>query len=518
MEPKQYAVEMIGICKSFGTVRANHNVNFSVLKGEIHAIVGENGAGKTTLMNVLFGVFQPTAGQIRINGEQVVMTSPNKAIHLGIGMVHQHFELVPSFTAAENICMGHEPRNRFGAVDKREMLRYTQELSDTSGLKIDPAARVGDLSVGLRQRVEILKALSRGAEILILDEPTAVLTPLECRELFTVLRRMAAQGKTVIIITHKLREVMEIADHITVLSRGETKGTLRKEDTSEQELAARMMGKAADFMPLEKAVLPEGEALLSVQNLTVRNAAGLERLRDVSFDVRPGEILTIAGVEGNGQTELVDALLGFLPAVSGRILAEGTEITHLRIKERRAHCSYIPEDRMTTGLDLAGTVHDNLIAGIHCRRAWKKGPCIDYRKTRALAEKLIDAYAIKTDGYEIEASALSGGNQQKIVVARELQFGNRILVVAQPSRGVDIGATRFIHEQIVKMRNAGCAVVLISTDLDEVLLLSDEIKVLYEGQIVATLPPSAVTPEELGLYMTGAKRMEGGNGHEAKAV
>ena len=515
MVEKQFAVEMIDICKSFGSVHANRNISFCVQKGDIHAIVGENGAGKTTLMNILFGVHQPTSGIIRVNGEQVTIQSPNKAIRLGIGMVHQHFELVPSFTVAENVCLGHEPRNGYGAVSKREMIRYTQELSDTSGLKIDPSVQVSDLSVGLRQRVEILKALSRGAEILILDEPTAVLTPLECQELFAVLRKMAAQGKTVILITHKLKEVMEISDHITVLRHGEVQGTLRKDETNEKELAARMMGRAADFVPLEKVELPQGEPLLSVKSVSVRNAAGIDCLRSVSFDVHPGEILTIAGVEGNGQTELVDVLLGFMRATDGHIMAGQTELTHLPVKTRRNYCSYIPEDRMTTGLDLSATVHDNLIAGIHCQKEWKKGPCIDYKKTRSLVEQLISSYTIKTDGYEIETSSLSGGNQQKIVVAREMNFGNRILIVAQPSRGVDIGATRFIHEQIMKMRNDGCAIVLISTDLDEVMMLSDRIKVIFEGEIVATLRPEAVTPEELGLYMTGTKRMEGEMEHEA---
>ncbi len=364
-----------------------------------------------------------------------------------------------------------------------------------------------DLSVGLRQRVEILKALSRGADILILDEPTAVLTPLECDELFTVLRRMSAQNKTIVIITHKLKEVMQIADHITVLRRGETQGTLRKKATSEKELAGLMMGRAADFVPLKKAPVTERTPRLSVRDLQVVDEAGLDRLSGVSFDVFPGEILTVAGVEGNGQSELVSTLLGFTDVSGGTIEVDGVDISHMSVKERRRYCSFIPEDRMSMGLDLACSVHENLIAGIHCKKEWEKGPFIDYKKTRAHASELIGAYAIKTDGYGIETSSLSGGNQQKLVVAREMYFNSRVMVIAQPSRGVDISATRFIHEQIVKMRNAGCAIVLISTDLDEVLLLSDRIKVLFEGEIVATLRPGDVTPEELGLYMTGSKRM-----------
>ena len=507
MGESRYAVEMLGICKQFGTVQANKDVNFSVLKGEIHAIVGENGAGKTTLMNILFGMLEPTAGKIRINGEPVKITSPNKAIHLGIGMVLQHFELVPNFTVAENVCMGHEPRGRFGAVDKKEMVRYTRALAEQSGLQIDPEARIKDLSVGLLQRVEILKALSRGAEILILDEPTAVLTPLECEELFVVLRRMASENKTIILITHKLKEVMAVADHITILSRGETKGTLRKEETNAKELAQLMMGKAAEFEPFQRKTFPDSQPKLVVENLHVRDGMGVEKLRDVSLRVKPGEILTVAGVEGNGQTELLNALIGLTPVSGGKIWADGVDVTNLSVKERRRRCSYIPEDRMKTGLDLQTTVHDNLIAGNHCSPDWKRHGLVDGRKTRAHAEKLVQDYAIRTDGIDIAASSLSGGNQQKIVVAREICFGNDILVVAQPSRGVDVGATRFIHEQIMQARNEGCAILLISTDLDEVLLLSDRIQVLFEGKLVANVRPADITPEELGLYMTGSKTM-----------
>ena len=500
MDDREFAVVMIGLCMHFGAVQANKDVNFRVLKGEIHAIVGENGAGKTTLMNILFGMLEPTAGHIRIDGKPVRITSPNKAIRLGIGMVHQHFELVPNFTVAENVCLGHEPRGHFGTVDKQEAVRYTKELSESSGLHIDPEKRIKDLSVGLLQRVEILKALSRGAETLILDEPTAVLTPLECEELFAVLRRMAEKGKTIIIITHKLKEVMELADHITILSRGETKGTLRKEETNERELARLMMGKSADFPPFEKAAVPEGNPSLVVEHLCVRDSLNLDKIRDVSFAVRPGEILTIAGVEGNGQTELLDALIGMAPVADGTITAGGTDITALPVRGRREHCSFIPEDRIRTGLDLQATVHDNLIAGNHRKKAWKRGALIDHKKTVAQAERLVENYAIRTDGIDIAVSSLSGGNQQKIVVARELCFDNHILVVAQPSR--------FIHEQLIGARNEGCAILLISTDLDEVLLLSDRIKVLFEGRLVAEVRPDEITPQELGLYMTGAKTMD----------
>ena len=356
--------------------------------------------------------------------------------------------------------------------------------------------------------MEILKALSRGAEILILDEPTAVLTPLECEELFAVLRRMSAEGKTIIIITHKLKEVMELADHITILSRGETKGTLRKEDTNEKELARLMMGKSADFPPFEKKPVPDQAPSLLAEHLSVLDSFGLEKVRDVSFHVNPGEILTIAGVEGNGQSELLDALIGLTPVAGGSIRAKGVDLTCMSTRQRRDYCSFIHEDRMTTGLDLSASVHDNLIAGNHCKTEWKRGIVIDYKKTRAQAEKLVEDFAIRTDGIDIATSSLSGGNQQKIVVAREIRAGNDILVVAQPSRGVDVGATRFIHEQLIEARNRGCAILLISTDLDEVLLLSDRIEVMFEGRLVANVRPADITPQELGLYMTGSKTMD----------
>lgn len=506
MSEQKYAVEMIDISKSFGSVEANRHVTFHVEKGEIHAIVGENGAGKTTLMNILFGALQPTSGTIRIDGKEEKINSSNHAIQLGIGMVHQHFELVPAFTVAQNVLLGHEPRMRFGRIDQGKMYRDVQDLSDHTGLKIDAHAKVGTLSVGLRQRVEILKALSCGARILILDEPTAVLTPLESEELFEVLRRMSAEGKTIIIITHKLKEVMEIADHITVLRRGETQGTLDKKATDEKSLAALMMGQNVQAEPFIKQKRPEGRPLLSVRGISVPGKNGRLAVDDVSFDVMPGEILTIAGVEGNGQTALVNALLGFSPLRNGSITADGADITAMPVNLRRRYCSYIPEDRMTMGLDLDATVHDNLICGLQADPDWKRGPFLDYGKTRRHVSQLIDDYSIRTDGMNIPASSLSGGNQQKIVAAREMNFQTRILIVSQPTRGVDIGASRFIHERLVEMRNRGCAIVLISTDLEEVFQLSDRIKVIYEGRIVATVSPDSITPEDIGLYMTGAKK------------
>ncbi|MDL2213932.1 ABC transporter ATP-binding protein [Clostridia bacterium OttesenSCG-928-O13] len=509
MQNIEYAVEMTDVCKNYGLVQANKDVNLKVAKGEIHAIVGENGAGKTTLMNILYGMVAPSSGSIAIDGRPVKIHSPKAAISLGIGMVHQHFKLVPNFTVAENICLGHEPLKKLRRVDKKQMVAYTREISEKYGLLVDPEKRVCDLSVGLLQRVEILKALSRGAEILILDEPTAVLTPLECQELFKVLRGMAQQGKTILLITHKLKEVMEVSNHITVLRRGVTMGTVETSETDERQLAGLMMGKEADFIPLEKAAMEKEDKVFSIRALQVRDNFNMVKLKGISLDVRAGEILTVAGVEGNGQTELVEALMGFANIEAGQVLVDGEDIAHRNVRLRRRHCSFIPEDRMKTGLNLEGTVHDNLIAGRQRSPEIKRGPFFDYKKSSEFAAGLVEKFDIKTAGLDIEISSLSGGNQQKAVVAREMSFGNKVLVVAQPSRGVDIGATNFIHEQLIAARNAGCAILLISTDLDEVFALSDRIHVLFDGEIVGTFTPDAIGLEEIGLYMTGVKRLEG---------
>lgn len=507
MSNDQYAVEMIDICKNYGEVQANKQINLRIEEGEIHAIVGENGAGKTTLMNILYGLVAPTSGTILIRGQAVKITSPKKAIALGIGMVHQHFMLVPDFTVAENICLGHEPIKNLFMVDKSRMVRFTSEVSDRYGLAIEPEKKVADLSVGLLQRVEILKVLSRGAQILILDEPTAVLTPLECEELFVILRNMARDGKTIILITHKLKEVMDISDHVTVLRRGETQGTVEKRKTDERQLAHLMIGKGADFKLLEKEKVKENAPVaIAIAGLRVKNALGVEKLKGIDLQVRSGEIVTVAGVEGNGQTELVETLLGFLKAKEGTMTMDGVEITGQAIQQRRTHCSYIPEDRIKTGLNSHGTVHDNLIAVRHASDEIKRHHIINYKYTNALVKALIKKYSIMATGPKAEISSLSGGNQQKVVVARELSLQNGMLVVAQPSRGVDVGATHFIHEQLIEQRNQGAAILLVSTDLDEVFTLSDRIVVLYNGEIVASLTPEETTPHDIGLYMTGAKR------------
>lgn len=505
----EYAVEMTDVCKNYGLLQANKDVNLKVIKGEIHAIVGENGAGKTTLTSILYGLVAPSSGNVKVNGRPVKISSPKAAIALGIGMVHQHFKLVPNFTVAENICLGQEPLKSLRRVDKKKMIAHARNISEKYGLKVDPEKKVCDLSVGLLQRVEILKALSRGADILILDEPTAVLTPLECQELFKVLRGMSEQGKTVLLITHKLKEVMEVSHHITVLRRGLTMGTVKTSDTDEHRLAGLMMGREADFVPLEKKPQEEEKITFSIRGLQVRDSFNMIKLKDISLDVKAGEILTVAGVEGNGQSELVEALMGFAHIEQGQVLVDGEDIAHQDVRSRRKYCSFIPEDRMKTGLNLAASVHDNLLGGRQRSPEIRRGPFFDYKKSSRLAADLVEKFNIKTAGLDIEASSLSGGNQQKIVVAREMSFGNKVLVVAQPSRGVDIGATNFIHEQLIAARNAGRAVLLISTDLDEVYALSDRIHVLFDGKIVGSFTPDSISQQEIGLYMTGVKGLEG---------
>ncbi|MCK9443261.1 MAG: ABC transporter ATP-binding protein [Tissierellaceae bacterium] len=503
-----YVVDMENICKYYGNVRANDQVNLKVKKGEIHAIVGENGAGKTTLMNILYGLVQPDFGRIAIDGKEVIISSPRKAIELGIGMVHQHFKLIEDFTVAENICLGNEPVDKRGLIDKNKMISFVTEISKQFGLKVEPKKKVSSLSIGLLQRVEILKSLSRGADILILDEPTAVLTPMECEELFETFKKMREQGKTIIIITHKLNEVMAISDNITILSKGKTKGTLVTSETSADEIASKMMGENMGKPYLERIHKENSKPLLEIKDLSVIGEDNLEKLRKVTLTVKEGEILTIAGVEGSGQTELVESILGFRKIASGTINAEGINIADKSVKDRRNYCSFVPEDRIKTGLSVNATVGENIIGGYHSKGNFRKGMFMNFPTINKKVHETIDRYQIKTASQYMSAQSLSGGNQQKIVVGRELEQPNKILVIAQPTRGVDIGSSRFIHTQLMSKRNEGVGILLISTDLDEVFLLSDRIAVMFEGKIVAFLNPKEVTHREVGLYMTGAKVQE----------
>lgn len=500
-------VEMSQIVKVYPNgVVANEGVDFSVEPGEIHALVGENGAGKTTLMKILYGMEQPTAGEIRLNGQPVHFRSSHDAIAAGIGMVHQNFMLVPSFSAAENIVLGQEP-TRGGLLNREAALRITDELSRRYGLHVEGEAIVDAINVGMRQRVEILKTLFRGAQILILDEPTAVLTPQETQELFQAVRMLVKQGKTVIFITHKLREVKEISDRVTVMRGGKVMGTIPTAEATREGLARLMVGREV-FLTVDKPPCKRGEKVMAVRDLTYISETGRAMLREVCFNVFGGEILGIAGVEGNGQTELVEVLSGLRPAARGQVLVEGQDLTNRTPREVRiAKISHIPEDRLTNGLAMTASIDENFIVDRYYRPPYRQGVALDYKQVDELSRRLIAEYDIRTPSGELPVSSLSGGNMQKVILAREFSSGPKLLIASQPTRGVDVGATEFIRDQLVRKRSEGTAVLLVSADLAEVMSLSDRILVMYEGQITGVFPDaSRVTEEELGLYMLGLKR------------
>src|SRR2546429_1739239 len=507
-----FAVEMRDITKTWPGVVANDHVNLKVRKGEIHALMGENGAGKTTLMNILYGLIHPDSGEIYVNGQLAHISGPRDAIRLKIGMVHQHFMLIPPLTVAENIVLGHEPGSVRSVYDVKKAREIILALSKQYGLPIDPDIRVERLSVGLQQRVEILKVLYRAADILIMDEPTGVLTPQETFELFGVLRGLAQQGKTIIFITHKLREVLELTDTITVLRRGKNVGELVTKDTNQAEIARMMVGREV-LLRVNKTPAHPGPVILHVENLHALSDRGLEVLHGVSFDVRAGEILGIAGVEGNGQSELVEALTGVRKVTSGKVtitqvkdgqVGETRDLTTLNAREeRRAGVAHIPEDRRGSGLVLTDSIEDNMILG---RQSWPQFAWAHFvlilRNIAVWAKRLIAEFDIRTPSVEAPARSLSGGNQQKIIIAREFSAKPMALIAAQPTRGVDIGAIEFIHRRIIAQRDAGKAVLLISAELDEIRSLSDRIAVMYEGRILDIVLPQP-TEEQLGILMTG---------------
>ncbi|MGZ4608831.1 MAG: ABC transporter ATP-binding protein [Actinomycetes bacterium] len=497
------AVELVGITKRFPGVVANDNIHLTVRRGTVHAIVGENGAGKSTLMKILYGMQRPDEGTISIDGSAAAMHSPLDAIERGVGMVHQHFMLADNFTVLENVILGSEPTKGAG-LDFATARRRIMEISDSYGLDVEPDALVEHLGVADRQRVEILKVLFRGAHTLILDEPTSVLVPQEVDELFDNLRELKSEGLTVIFISHKLDEVLSVADEITVIRRGTTVATVDPKSVTARDLAELMVGSELPSPETRESTVTDIE-MLHVDALSLATSEGRLLLDDVTFRIHKGEVLGIAGVEGNGQAELVEAIMGIRPAASGTVSLDGVDITHYSTRDRReAGVGYIPEDRQRHGLLLEAPLWENRILGHQTQRPNVKGPWIDRGGARKDTLRIVKEYDVRTPGIDVLASALSGGNQQKLIVGREMSGGPKVLIASHPTRGVDVGAQAAIWDHIRAARRAGLAVLLISADLDELIGLSDSIKVILRGKLVADVDPSNVTPEQLGSAMTGA--------------
>ncbi len=507
---EQFAVEMLHITKRFPGIIANDDITLQLKKGEIHALLGENGAGKSTLMSVLFGLYAPEEGEIRINGKAVTVKNPNDANALGIGMVHQHFKLVECFSVLDNIIMGVEPVNRFTFLQKKQAREKVMEMSKKWGLHVDPDALISDITVGMQQRTEILKMLYRENDILIFDEPTAVLTPQEIEELMQVMKNLAAEGKSILFISHKLNEIMAVADRCTVLRKGKYVGTVNIADTSKAELSRMMVGRDVKFA-VDKEPAQPGEEILRVEGMSVASKkSGNDAVKNVSFSVRRGEIVCIAGIDGNGQSELVFGVTGLEPLKKGTITLCGKNITKALIRQRSVSgMSHIPEDRHKHGLVLDYSLQDNMVLQRYYEPIFTNPMGFLKRKSiRSYAERLIDQYDVRSgQGPVTIARSMSGGNQQKAIIAREIDKNPELLVAVQPTRGLDVGAIEYIHQQIVAQRDMGKAVLLVSLELDEVMNVSDRILVMYEGEIVGEFDPKDVTVEELGLYMAGAKRM-----------
>lgn len=511
MTHNEVVLEAKGITKKFPGVLANDNVDFDLRKGEIHALLGENGAGKSTLMNVLYGLYQPDSGEVTVEGNLMQLNSSRDAIHHGIGMVHQHFMLIPVFTVTENIMLGAETDHRalpnenpLVKLDRSQVAKKVRDLSHQYGLDVDPEATVGDLPVGVQQRVEIVKALYRKAKILILDEPTAVLTPQEADDLFRIMRELTEMGVSIIFITHKLKEVLKIASRITVMRAGRVVGTTTPKESNEQSLAEMMVGREV-ILTVQKKPAKPAEEVLKVTDLNVKDIRGLESVRGVSFDVRAGEVLGIAGVQGNGQTELAEALTGLRHIESGHFSLSGRDLTGKPPRPITATgLAHIPEDRQRHGLVLSYTIADNMILCDYYQPRFSKGVVIQQNLVDANAQKLIKEFDVRTPSAFVAAGKLSGGNQQKVIVARELSRPVKLLIASQPTRGLDVGSIEYIHKEIIAMRDRGVGVLLISAELDEIMSLSDRIAVMYRGEIVASVDRKDATREQLGLWMAGA--------------
>ena len=500
-------IEMLHIMKEFPGIIANDDITLQLRKGEIHALLGENGAGKSTLMSVLFGLYQPEAGEIRKNGQVVRINDPNDATALGIGMVHQHFQLIDVFTVLDNIILGAET-TKLGFLQKKEARKKVEALSKKYGLEVDLDAKVEDITVGMQQRVEILKMLYRDNEILIFDEPTAVLTPQEIEELMATMKEFAREGKSILFISHKLNEIMEVADRVTVLRKGKYVGTVDTKDTNKQALSNMMVGRPVQLEVVKDEARP-GEMVLKVEHLSVpSHSHKRDAVRDVSFEARAGEILCIAGIDGNGQTELIYGLTGLDKCSAGTVTLCGRDISHASIRHRGENMSHIPEDRHKHGLVLDFTLEQNLVLQRYREPQFQHFGFIRDDQVRGYAQRLIEQYDVRSgQGPVTTARSMSGGNQQKAIIAREVDRDKALIVAVQPTRGLDVGAIEYIHKQLVAERDKGKAVLLVSLELDEVMSLSDRILVMYEGEIVGELDPKTTTVQELGLYMAGAKRM-----------
>lgn len=505
-----YAIEMLNITKKFPGIIANDNITLQLRRGEIHALLGENGAGKSTLMSVLFGLYQPEEGIIKKDGNVVNVKDPNDANALGIGMVHQHFKLVECFSVLDNIIMGVEPV-KMGILQKKAAREKVMALSEKYGLRVDPDALVENITVGMQQRTEILKMLYRENEILIFDEPTAVLTPQEIEELMQIMKNLSAEGKSILFISHKLAEIMEVADRCTVLRKGKYIGTVNTSETTVEELSAMMVGRNVNFH-VEKKLSDPGDVILEIENMTVASKVHKNNaVKNVSIKVRRGEIVCLAGIDGNGQTEFVYGLTGLEPLVNGKIKLNGKDITNASIRYRNTNgMSHIPEDRHKHGLVMDYTLEDNFVLQRYFEPEFtNKAGFLKRGNIREYAEKLIEQYDVRSgQGPVTVARSMSGGNQQKAIIAREIDKDPELLVAVQPTRGLDVGAIEYIHKQLVAQRDAGKAVLLVSLELDEVMDVPDRILVMYEGEIVGELDPKKTTQEELGLYMAGAKRDE----------
>ncbi len=501
-QEENYVIEMRHITKIFGTFKANDDINLKVRQGEIHALLGENGAGKSTLMNVLSGLLEPTSGDILMNGQKVSITSPTAANKLGIGMVHQHFMLVDAFTVTENIILGSEP-SHFGFIDRKKARKEIQKVSEQYGLSVDPDARISDISVGMQQRVEILKTLYRGADVLIFDEPTAVLTPQEIEELIVIMQGLVKEGKSIILITHKLDEIKKVADRCTVIRRGQGIGTVDVKDVTSQQLADMMVGRAVSFKTPKKDANPQ-EVVLAIENLEVKESRGISAVKNLNLEVRAGEVLGIAGIDGNGQSELIQALTGLRKVENGTIKLNGEDITNKKPRQiTESGVGHVPEDRHKYGLVLDMTLAENIGLQTYYHEPLSKHGVLNYNEINEKARDLIKEFDVRTVNELVPAKSLSGGNQQKAIIAREIDRDPDLLIVANPTRGLDVGAIEFIHKRLIEQRDKFKAVLLVSFELEEILNVSDRIAVIHAGEIVGIVDPKETTENELGLLMAG---------------